>query len=186
MGAIEDLFAQATTPNVTPADSTQQLLLIQSLMQQKKKSPSGGNNTNKSNGGNGGNNMQVDSHGKLIIKPRPVPRGYKPPLDRWKGVTLQPAVINSLQDMPGALGRKTARHAVSTYRSYAEQARIYNSGVRPAATPGSSYHQQGLAMDDPWLRTAAGHKALAWLLHHGWNSGASFGDPSHFTYRVTG
>lgn len=29
----------------------------------------------------------------------------------------------------------------SGYRSYAEQARIYNSGVRPAAVPGSSNHE---------------------------------------------
>lgn len=124
--------------------------------------------------------------GKLVIKPRPTPPGYKPPLDRWHGIQMQPAAINSLQ-AAGRIGRLIAGHATSSYRTYQQQVplwRRYQAGGYIAARPGSSYHQQGLAIDDPWIRT--NHKAMHYLLSHGWENGANFGDPNHWTYRVDG
>jgi LAS superfamily LD-carboxypeptidase LdcB len=45
-----------------------------------------------------------------------------------------------LKEFPGA-------KIASAYRSFAEQAAIYDSGVRPAAKPGMSLHQYGAAAD---------------------------------------
>lgn len=79
-------------------------------------------------------------------------------------------------------GHFPANAIVSAYRSYAQQASIYNSGVRPAAPPGSSMHGWGKALDVGGALSAAMHD-------HGpqfnWHSGASFGDPNHFSYGVT-
>lgn len=69
---------------------------------------------------------------------------------------------------------------LSGFRTLAQQTQIYNSGQRPAAVPGTSMHEQGLAVDvtDPagFAGALAGAPAAIKLL-----SGASFGDPNHFS-----
>lgn len=75
-------------------------------------------------------------------------------------------------------------HVVSGYRSFAEQTRIFNSGVRPAAKPGSSNHEKlkypGGAVDvtDPQeLSTILLHSQYATVLVY---AGAK--DPVHFSH----
>lgn len=68
----------------------------------------------------------------------------------------------------------------SGYRSYAQQLAIWNSGVRPAARPGTSMHERGLAIDvsnpSQFAAIMAGAPAGVRLY-----SGASYGDPIHFS-----
>lgn len=76
----------------------------------------------------------------------------------------------------------------SGYRSYAEQERIYNSGVRPAAKPGQSNHQ-----GDKWPRGAidvTDAQQLAAILKNSpfrnllvWAGAA---DPVHFSFPHNG
>jgi hypothetical protein len=79
-------------------------------------------------------------------------------------------------------------HVVSGYRSLAEQTRIFNSGVRPAAKPGTSNHEKlkypGGAVDvtsPQELSTILLHSQYATVLVY---AGAK--DPVHFSHPHNG
>lgn len=111
-----------------------------------------------------------------------------PLLDTRRGVTLQDAALQSLLEiarrsniLPGAqeLGRIT-----DSYRSPAQQAAAYAAKPGLAAPPGTSYHQQGLAVDAGWW---SDHPLLVRLLTQaGWNRFSPSGEPWHWSYGVTG
>jgi len=77
----------------------------------------------------------------------------------------------------------------SGYRSLAEQTLIYNSGVRPAAIPGTSHHE-GTVYPSGAVDVSPGAHALAhWLAHTRWRrmlvyAGAK--DPVHFSHPYGG
>ncbi len=77
----------------------------------------------------------------------------------------------------------------SGFRSYAEQAAIYNSGVRPAAVPGTSHHE-GKAYPDGAVDITPGAEALAaWLGHSRFASALIYAgskDPVHFSHPYGG
>ena len=88
----------------------------------------------------------------------------------WKDMDaeLLARLNNAHRENPGAF------NMVSGFRTYGQQKAIYDSGVRPAAPPGYSQHQAGLAADinDPsgWLHKNAAKFGL-------WNLP---GDEPHF------
>jgi len=107
-----------------------------------------------------------------------------------QGVTLQEqaqkALLEAQRDLAHHSNKKI--NVISSYRSWAKQAYLYaryKSGLSslPAAPPGSSYHNIGIAIDI----TNYNDKEIRTVLHkHNWNWGSNFGDKVHFSYRVTG
>lgn len=96
------------------------------------------------------------------------------------GVTLARPAYNSLVD----LLRQYGFHgdAGGGYRTPQEQANLYSSKPGVAARPGSSYHQEGLAID---LAAALQNPRFFNLLRQaGWNQLA--GEPWHWSYGVSG
>jgi hypothetical protein len=98
--------------------------------------------------------------------------GITPEFPVDKGVNWQNmdanlvATMNQMyRDAPSSA--KSGFRLHSGYRSYDEQARIYASGVRPAAKPGGSQHQFGHAGDviDPsgWFHQHAGEYGAGFL-----------------------
>ncbi|HSC21792.1 MAG TPA: hypothetical protein VLC07_08685, partial [Solirubrobacterales bacterium] len=77
----------------------------------------------------------------------------------------------------------------SGYRSEAEQAAIYNSGVRPAAVPGTSHHE-GKAFPSGAVDISPGAEALAaWLGHSRYAQTLIYAgakDPVHFSHPYGG
>lgn len=70
------------------------------------------------------------------------------------------------------------------YRSPAEQVAIHNAKPGLAADPGSSYHQEGLAID---LAAALQNKRFEQAMaQSGWNRFSPGGEPWHWSYGVTG
>ncbi len=69
---------------------------------------------------------------------------------------------------------------LSGFRTFAQQKAIYDSGKRPAAVPGTSMHERGLAVD---VSDVAGFAHAMSLLSPNVRlySGAAFGDPNHFS-----
>jgi len=83
--------------------------------------------------------------------------------------------------MPGAreLGSVT-----DSYRSPEQQAAAYAAKPGVAAAPGTSYHQQGLAVDWGW---ASQQPELVRLLQAaGWNRFDPESEPWHWSFGVTG
>ncbi len=109
-----------------------------------------------------------------------------PALVSRRGVTLQNPAMQSLLDiarqsklMPGT---RELRYIDESYRTPGQQAAAYAAKPGVAAPPGSSYHQQGLAVDASWW---SDH--LANLLQQaGWNRFDPSGEPWHWSYQVTG
>jgi phage-related minor tail protein len=77
----------------------------------------------------------------------------------------------------------------SGYRSYAEQKAIFDSGVRPAAVPGTSHHE-GLKYPDGAVDISPGATNLAgWLSHTRWRKALIYAgakDPVHFSHPFGG
>lgn len=112
-------------------------------------------------------------------------------LKSYNGTTLQEAALRALLLADRDLAQKGNKsvQVISSYRSWAKQAALYAAWAArgftglPAAKPGHSMHNIGLAIDitnwsDPEIRNA--------LAKHGWNWGSSFGDNVHFSYKVHG
>lgn len=100
------------------------------------------------------------------------------------GVTLDEDAMRSLIQARRA-GFNPFPFIGSSYRSYAEQAKMYaNRAGRsiPVAPPGQSLHQQGIAFDAGNLPA----DVRRYLLNHGWFWGSSFGDPVHYSYGQSG
>lgn len=103
-----------------------------------------------------------------------------------RSVRLQCAAMQSLKKVYVELRSKNLELVVvSSYRSCAEQKAIYDSGVRPCARPGESYHNIGLAVDT-YFRPAQATKIRAVFKKHGWHQFDTVNDPGHFTFHVTG
>jgi hypothetical protein len=99
------------------------------------------------------------------------------------GVTLARPAARSLRDIIQELGLQ-GQDFGGGYRSPGEQASIYASKPGLAAPPGSSYHQEGLAIDlAAALQNARVERALA---QAGWNQFSPSGEPWHWSYGVTG
>jgi LAS superfamily LD-carboxypeptidase LdcB len=69
---------------------------------------------------------------------------------------------------------------VQSFRSRKEQARIYNSGVRPCAPPGWSYHEQGVAVDVYFKPSDLPEIRKAFKAEH-WYQFDEVNDPGHFS-----
>jgi len=111
-----------------------------------------------------------------------------PLLETRRGVTLQDAAMQSLLDIARQSGLMPGTRELSqisdSYRSPQQQASAYANKPGLAAPPGSSYHQQGLAIDAGWWSE---HPGLASALSEaGWNRFSPSGEPWHWSYGVTG
>jgi len=108
-----------------------------------------------------------------------------PLLKNYQDAELQHPAIHSLR-LATSAGIDIAAHLTSSYRTEAQQASLYASKPGLAAAPGTSLHQQGLAIDvdTGWL--SAHPEARAWLLAHGWHQFDAGKEPWHFSYGVTG
>lgn len=95
------------------------------------------------------------------------------------------ALLRSARDLAQ---RHKSVVVVSSYRSWAEQARLYAAWVArhftglPAAKPGTSYHNIGLAID---ISGYSDKVVRGRLGAHGWNWLGSR-DPVHFSFHVHG
>ena len=104
------------------------------------------------------------------------------------GVTLQQPAMQALLQALGQYGYRPGVGELglfgpqSTYRTQAQQARLYAQKPGIAAPPGQSYHQQGLAIDVPAALQTARFFALLRAL--GWNQLPS--ESWHWSYGVTG
>lgn len=111
-----------------------------------------------------------------------------------RGATLTPEAMQALLEAARAYkGIQGTRELgmfgpLSTFRTYAEQARLGGTAQDPggtnpnATTAGSSYHEKGLAIDLPaQLQTPTFFNLLRRL---GWNQLA--GEPWHWTYQAYG
>jgi LAS superfamily LD-carboxypeptidase LdcB len=101
-------------------------------------------------------------------------------------VVLQQEAMKSLESIEWVLRKKgIALIVVSSYRSCKEQAAIYNSGVRPAAKPGQSMHNIGVAVD-LYFKPSQLDEIRAAFRNHNWQQFDPVNDPGHFTYRTKG
>jgi hypothetical protein len=103
-------------------------------------------------------------------------------------VTLQERALKSL--LLAEKNLKSRRKpipliVVQSFRTHAEQKRIWNSGVRPAAPPGSSYHEQGLAVD-MYFKAGDAAAIRKEMKKRGWHQFSVASDGGHFSYQVTG
>lgn len=98
------------------------------------------------------------------------------------GVTLAKPAMHSLADIVQQLGYHG--DVGGGYRSPQGQADIYAQKPGLAAPPGSSYHQEGLALD---LASALQNAQASKLFQQaGWNQFSPSGEPWHWSYGVTG
>jgi hypothetical protein len=105
-----------------------------------------------------------------------------PRLVTRSGVTLARPAMRSLTDVLNQYGY--GGDAGGGYRSTAEQSALVASKPGLAAPVGSSYHQEGLAID---LASALQNPKFARLMQQaGWNQFNSSLEPWHWSYGVTG
>ncbi len=135
--------------------------------------PMMGGNTQSSNG------LQSYSSGSALMP-------GDPSLVTAHGVTLQSGALTSLEQARRALGLPLLRNVTSSYRTPSQQSALYAQKPGVAAAPGSSYHQQGLAIDLSTALLAQHPEIRAYLDAHGWNQFSPTGEPWHFSYGVTG
>ena len=96
-------------------------------------------------------------------------------------VTLQERAMGSLLKVERDLRKqKVALIVVSSFRSHAEQRRIYDSGVRPAAKPGYSFHEQGVAVD-LYVRPKDSSKTRKAMTAAGWYNFDPVNDSGHWS-----
>jgi hypothetical protein len=100
------------------------------------------------------------------------------------GVILRQDAMESFLAAEKRLGLPI--RVTSSFRTGEEQARIYFSGIRPAAPPGHSLHEQGLALDVAGSFLAAHPEVRDLLLSMGWHQFDPVGDAGHFSFGVTG
>lgn len=106
-----------------------------------------------------------------------------PRLRSGLGVTLAQPAMHSLREIARTLGLTNVDWG-GGYRNPQEQANLYASKPGVAAPPGSSYHQEGLAID---LASALQNARVAQALQQaGWNQFSPQGEPWHWSYGVTG
>lgn len=164
-------------------DSLDALMSLFQGQKEKRQSDHG----RKTSGEGGGHQDAI--HGisrqplKNVIIPKPnSPKGRKL-LETYKGVTLQPNALLSLIAADRATkGNLFGMGAIGSYRSMAEQRRVYAQKPGLAAPPGQSYHQKGLAIDAGDLSK----QVQKYLLHHGWNQFSRSTEPWHYSYNWTG
>jgi hypothetical protein len=94
--------------------------------------------------------------------------------------TLQRAAMKSL------LGAGILPHVTSSYRSPKEQRALYAAKPGVAAEPGTSLHQQGLAIDIDTSWLGANPWVKHYLASHGWHQFDPVNEPWHWSYRTTG
>lgn len=98
------------------------------------------------------------------------------------GVTLARPAMRSLTDILREVGFHG--DAGGGYRTAGEQASLVASKPGLAAPVGSSYHQEGIALD---LAAALQNARVERLLQqNGWNRFSPSGEPWHWSYGVTG
>lgn len=99
------------------------------------------------------------------------------------GTQLARPAARSLRDILRDLGLQ-GTDVGGGYRDPQNQASLYAAKPGIAAPPGSSYHQEGLALDlAVALQNARFEQALAAA---GWNQFSPSGEPWHWSYGVTG
>lgn len=104
-----------------------------------------------------------------------------PRLRSGLGVTLARPAMKSLRQIARELGLQGTDFG-GGYRSPSEQSSLYAQKPGVAAPPGSSYHQEGLAID---LAAALQNARVeAALRAAGWNQLP--GEPWHWSYGVSG
>ena len=106
------------------------------------------------------------------------------PMSSMLGATLQPGALQSLVTAASQFGLRPGYQELgmfgpqSTYRTWEQQAALYKNKPGVAAPPGSSLHQQGLAIDLPAaLQTQKFFdilRALGWFQLRG--------EPWHWSY----
>ncbi len=123
--------------------------------------------------------------GDGVVRPDD-PCTERPPMQTYRGVTLQPVPMQAFKEAQRASGG--AIDVVESYRSCAQQAiacqRICgNSQGCPGrcVKPGTSYHQLGAAIDitQASLDTAG---VIPALTRAGWCQSVPRTDPGHFSY----
>lgn len=103
-----------------------------------------------------------------------------------RGVTLQEDALQSLLRLQRRRDLPVLQNITSGYRTREQQAALYAQKPDLAAPPGSSLHEEGLAIDvnSGWL---AQHPVVRrWLTRHGWNQFDAQKEPWHFSYGQTG
>lgn len=105
------------------------------------------------------------------------------------GISLQPGPMASLLDIARESDIMRGAREISMigggYRPASAQVGLdASNGALPAADPGYSFHQQGLAIDADWWRQREALRRA--LIEAGWNWGIGFDDPVHFSYGVYG
>jgi D-alanyl-D-alanine carboxypeptidase-like protein len=125
------------------------------------------------------------SRGPHIVIPDD-PCGDPPPLQTYRGVTLQPLAMQAFRKAEALAGRQIP--VVQSYRSCARQARACericsNPKGCPGlcASPGSSYHQLGAAIDVS-AETLEDRRIVDALLDAGWCQSVPVNDPGHFSF----
>ena len=111
-------------------------------------------------------------------------------LKHYNGVVLQEAALKAFLMAQRDLARKGSNKRIlvnSSYRSWTQQAALYaryKSGISklPAAPPGHSYHNIGLALD---IGNWGDKDVRAALTRHGWNW-LGTKDVVHYSYKVHG
>lgn len=121
--------AQSLVGGRSPAPAGRQQLLAQYLLQR-------GNPDAMLNLAQGMKSSQAPAQ---AAKPSVSPASTAKGIGTFEGAKVSAWIVPELQyaRAHGWTGKVT-----SGYRSYADQARIYNSGVRPAAKPGQSNHER--------------------------------------------
>lgn len=129
--------------------------------------------------------IQLVTRGSAVVKPDD-PCASPPTMQTYKGVTLQPEVMKAFKRAETLAGQRI--DVVQSYRSCAQQAlacqRICsnaNGCPGTCASPGSSYHQLGAAID---IRTGSLRAAgvIAALEKAGWCQALPATDPGHFSF----
>jgi hypothetical protein len=127
----------------------------------------------------------IVSRGPHILIPAD-PCRHPPPLETYRGVTLQPIAMTAFRQAQRAAGRRI--DVRQSYRSCAQQVlacqRICHDPrgcPQTCARPGSSYHQLGAAIDisEAALRV---HKVVQALREAGWCQSVPKTDPGHFSF----
>lgn len=101
------------------------------------------------------------------------------------GVTMIAPAIRSLAMAKRQLGLPVFGEVVSSYRTRAEQAALYqkylNGTGNLAAPPGHSDHETGHAVDISSSFLSQNPELRRWLLDHGWTNNVG-GEPWHWEY----
>jgi hypothetical protein len=110
----------------------------------------------------------------------------QPPLRTWHGVTLQPVAMQAFRKAQRLAG--AAIHVVESYRSCGRQAEACRGICGDpdgcpgrCASPGTSYHQLGAAVDITQLSLDTPGVVEA-LRRAGWCQSEPASDPGHFSF----